>query len=124
MIRDPYITDILLTKKTWELRGSPTKVRGRIGLIKSKSGHVFGEAELSDVIGPLSYGDLLSSWEIGTHDRGELKQSGCPPYVDKDGSSRTYAWILANVTTYQPPVPYRHPSGAITFVDLKSALKL
>lgn len=122
MIRDPYVTDILLGKKTWELRGAATKVRGRIGLIKSKSGHVFGEAEIIDVRGPLSLRDLLMSWQIGPHDREELKQAERVPYLDKDGSSRTFAWILGSVVTYQPPVPYRHPSGAITFVDLRNAL--
>lgn len=124
MIRDPYITDILLSKKVWELRGTPTKVRGRIGLIKSKSGHLFGEANLVDVIGPLSYIELISSWQIGPHDQKELIESEQAPYRDRKGSTRTFAWVLSNVISYQPPIPYRHPLGAITFVDLKKALAL
>ena len=122
IIRDPYITDILLNRKVWEMRGMSTRIRGRIGLIKSQSGLVFGEAELTDVRGPLSYIELIESWQVGPHDREELKQTGNVPYRHNDGSSRTFAWVLENVITYQPPVSYRHPSGAITFVDLKRAL--
>lgn len=118
MIRDPYITDIIVGKKIWELRGFKTKVRGRIGLIKSRSGKVFGEAKIERVIGPLSLQDLILSWEIGPHDTDELDGADAPPYVDQTGQSKTFAWCLTDVKSYQPPIPYSHPSGAVTFVDL------
>lgn len=124
MIRDPYVTEILLHKKSWELRSSPTKFRGRIGLIKSKSGHIFGEAELVDVLGPLSFKELLNNWQIGPHDLEQLSQSRTHPYSDQRGFSRTFAWVLENVVSYQPPIRYRHPPGAITFVNLERALDL
>lgn len=119
MIRDPYLTDIITQKKCWEIRGFQTKVRGRIGLIKSKSGHVFGEAKLVNVLGPLTLDQLLSTPEIGPNDLAELEQTVKLPYLDEFGSSKTFAWVLTDIISYQPPVPYKHPSGAVTFVDLE-----
>jgi hypothetical protein len=121
MIRDPYITDILLQRKIWEIRGRRTKVRGRIGLIKSGAQHIFGEATLTDVIGPMLFQALLDSWQIGPHDQAELQIHQKLPYVTSDGKSKTFAWIFENIICYEFPIPYRHPSGAVTFVDLKKA---
>ncbi|WP_084782521.1 ASCH domain-containing protein [Roseivivax halodurans] len=119
MIRDPYLTDIVAQKKCWEIRGFQTKIRGRIGLIKSRSGHVFGEATLADVLGPLTLEKMFNTPEIGPNDLAELEQTMELPYADEFGNSKTYAWVLTNIVAYQPPVPYQHPSGAVTFVDLE-----
>ena len=54
LIKPPWIEKILSGQKTWEIRGSRTKVRGTIGLIKSKSGMVVGVADLVDCVGPIS----------------------------------------------------------------------
>lgn len=118
MVRDPYLTDIITQKKTWEIRSFRTNIRGRIGLIKSGSGHVFGEAVINEVLGPLNFEQLLEHQEIGPNDMAELKESDIIPYVDGNGRSKTYAWVLSEIISYQPPVSYRHPSGAVTFVDL------
>lgn len=118
MIRDPYLTDIISQKKTWEIRGFSTNIRGRIGLIKSGSGHVFGEAKIDHVVGPLSLEQLLNSTEIGPHDMSELEESRTLPYFDDRGLSKTFAWVLQGIRAYEPPVAYHHPSGAVTFVDL------
>jgi hypothetical protein len=122
MIRDPYISDILQGKKRWELRGFATRIRGPIGLIKSASGRVYGQCILRECIGPLELDELLRSSEIGPHDLQELQQSGKLPYSDAEGRSSTYAWVLDEVQAYSEPIPYRHPSGAITFVDLTRAI--
>jgi hypothetical protein len=36
----------------------------------------------------------------------------CVPY------KKMYAWVLENPVRYQEPVPYRHPQGAVKWVDL------
>lgn len=118
MVRDPYLTDIISQRKTWEIRSFSTSIRGRIGLIKSGSGHVFGEAKIDHVVGPLSLEQLLNHTEIGPHDVSELEKSGTLPYSDDQGLSKTFAWVLKSIRAYEPPVAYRHPSGAVTFVDL------
>lgn len=122
LIRDPYISDILNGRKCWELRSFPTRIRGRLGLIKSTSGRVFGECILKECLGPLDLDTLLQSTEIGPHDLEEIRNSGATPYLDREGRSSTYAWVLDNVQAYAQPVPYRHPSGAVTFVDLERAI--
>jgi hypothetical protein len=121
LIRDPYISDILTGRKRWELRGFPTRIRGPLGLIKSTSGRVFGECVLRECLGPIDLETLLHSPEIGPHDLTEIQCAGEAPYTDADGRSSTYAWVLDDVRAYSQPVPYRHPSGAVTFVDLARA---
>ena len=48
------VDKILDGEKTWEIRGSRTKVRGQIGLIASGSGTVIGVGDLMDCVGPLT----------------------------------------------------------------------
>ena len=56
LIKEPWISMILEGKKTWEIRGSATKRRGRIALVASGTGTVVGTCDLVDVVGPLSRG--------------------------------------------------------------------
>ena len=119
MIREPWVSQILMSRKSWELRGVTTKVRGRLALIRSKSGLVVGEAELVDCIGPLSLETLLSTGALSQMEKDEIEQQGRPPYVQTDDvTSKTFAWVMSNPILYSRPIPYKHPSGAITFVDL------
>lgn len=48
IIKSPWIELILEGKKTWEIRGSNTKIRGPIVLIKSGSKKAFGEVNIID----------------------------------------------------------------------------
>ncbi len=61
IIKEPYTDLILSGVKTWEIRGSRTHKRGKIGLIKSGSGTIIGEADLVDCIGPLSLQEFLNN---------------------------------------------------------------
>ena len=38
--KSPHVENILSGKKTWEIRGSNTRIRGEIALIKSGSGTI------------------------------------------------------------------------------------
>jgi hypothetical protein len=119
LIREPFISLILTSRKRWELRGTPTKIRGRIGLVKSGSGLIFGECKIVRCDGPIDYLELLKSSDLSCQEKEALRRDGRPPYLQKGGStSRTYAWVLSEPRVYREPIPYRHPSGAITFVDL------
>ena len=88
LIRSPWIDMILEGRKTWEIRGSNTHIRGRIGLIRSGSGLVIGTRDLIDVEGPLSI------TELRRHVRNHLIPldwlRGGLPY------RKTYAWVLRN----------------------------
>ena len=48
IIKAPWIDYILSGKKTWEIRGCNTKIRGEIALIQSGTGKIYGTVELVD----------------------------------------------------------------------------
>lgn len=108
LIRSPHIEKILGGNKSWEIRGSRTKIRGRIGLIRSRSGTVVGTCELIDCIGPLSKEEL----------RRNARRAGMKPEEVELPYSRTFAWVISNPQYLKTPVPYRHPSGAVIWVTL------
>ena len=119
LIREPYLSFILMGKKRWELRGSRTSIRGPIGLIRSGSGLLVGECEIVACEGPLELETLQNSPNLSYEERRELAGEDHVPYVRKiDGTSKTFAWVLIKPKIFERPVPYRHPSGAITFVDI------
>lgn len=105
IIRSPWIDLVLQGEKTWEIRGANTCIRGRIALIKSGTGCVFGTVELVDCL-PL---DLMNyQGHIAEH-RVTAVQS--LPYP------KTFAWVLARSVPFEQPVPYRHPKGAVIWVN-------
>lgn len=114
LIRRPWIDKILDGEKTWEIRGSRTSVGGQIGLIASGSGTVVGVCDLSGCIGPLTADEF----------RKNAKKAGKRPSEVTLGYYRqTYAWVLKNARRLQRPVPYKHPSGAVIWVRLETAVE-
>lgn len=107
-IREPWISLILSGKKTWELRSRDTQVRGRIALIRKGSGTVVGVAEIIGTLPKLSRADLIANAK---------KHRTSPSEVYKDGKHTT-AWVLRGAKPLQKPVTYRHPSGAVIWVNL------
>ena len=108
IIKKKWLDLILAGKKTWEIRGCKTTIRGKIALIESGTGMIVGEAELVDVIGPLSKNDLL----INT------KRHRVPTESIKLGVqyAKPHAWALKNAKRYQKPKSYTHPQGAVIWV--------
>lgn len=111
IIREPWVSLILSGKKTWEIRGSNTARRGRIGLIRSRSLSVVGHCVLQDSIGPLELDDLLKFTEKHRIPRDELLSAGLP-------YRRTFAWIMADPVYFETPRPYRHRSGAVIWARI------
>jgi len=114
MSKSPHVENILAGKKTWDIRGSNTKIRGKIALIKSGSGTVVGTCEVLDVIGPIKFSDLEGN--IDKH---------CVP---KDQLTRVfgkykklYSWVLGNAIELPVPLAYEHPNGAIIWVNLNDS---
>ena len=114
LIRPPWIDMILDGKKTWELRGSRTTAHGVIALIAAGSKHIVGTARLSDVVGPSpspsSGADHLTAFlRLGA----DLRRP------------RRYAKASRTVTAVRRlprPVRYKHPSGAVIWVNLPPRL--
>ena len=114
LIKTPWIDKILAGTKTWELRGSNTHVRGKIALIQSGSGTVVGTCELVNVVGPLSKAELTR----------RTRKHGVSPSLLRQGVRyrKTYAWVLEKARRLRRPVPYKHPMGAVIWVNLPDGI--
>lgn len=106
IIKKPWIDLILDGKKNWEIRGSNTKIRGEIEIIQSGSGLVVGKCEIRDCI-KLSLNEYKDNL-----DKHCIKKITELPY------NKTYAWVITNCKRYEIPRPYKHPRGAIIWVNL------
>ncbi len=107
IIKSPWIDLIFEWHKTWEIRGSNTNIRGEVALIKSGTGMIFGTVDVVDSI-PLT--ESLYETSFGEH---RIKENyNQLPY------KKPYAWILENPVVYPEPIPYKHPQGAVIWVNL------
>lgn len=106
IVKRPWVDYILDGKKTWEVRGSNTTMRGEIELIQSSSGLVVGKCE------------IIGCKELSLSDYQNNKDKHCIPYTSTLPYKRTYAWIITKAERYSQPKKYKHPKGAITWVNL------
>ncbi len=114
IIKEPWIDLILSGEKVWEVRGTDTRIRGTIALIKSGSGTVVGLCDLKDVIGPLSLHKIRRTKPF--HAIPSNKIMNKLPYPN------TYAWVLDNTIGLRKPVFYHHPRGAVIWVNLPNTV--
>lgn len=112
LVKDPHATSILDGEKLWEIRGSGTKIRGRVGIAKSGTGRIYGTVE---VIGSqeVTLDDLLTSPCLPASEHAMFERRG-------QVYPRPHAWILKDARWYDVPVPYFHPQGAVIWVNLSS----
>lgn len=112
IIDEPWIGLILAGRKTWEMRKTGRKIRGPIALIRKGSGHVVGVAEVTDCRPAIATREAYAAAE---------PHHGIPP----ERQERAFAdgwrtpWVLANARKLARPVPYKHPSGAVIWVNLQ-----
>lgn len=110
IIADPWIGYILDGTKTWEMRSSDTALRGAFAIIRKGTGAIWGTASLVDV------GQALTPTEmIATFDKHRI-----PTDMIRSGAAAKWnvPWILDGVRRLVAPVPYDHPNGAVTWVNL------
>lgn len=110
VIRSPWVDHILAGRKTWEMRTRATSIRGRIALIKAGSGLIHGTAELVECLPSLDLEQLRATQAFHA-----IPASGIE---DALANRWTTPWVLRDVRRLASPVPYNHPSGAVTWVDL------
>jgi hypothetical protein len=108
IIDEPWIEMIIAGKKTWEMRSRNTAVRGRIGLIRKGSKTVVGVADLVGTLPKLSLSDLTANVD---------KHRVSASEIDDEFKHNT-AWVLERAEQVRQPVPYRHPAGAVIWVNL------
>ncbi len=106
IIKKVWLDKIFDEGKTWEMRSTRTKVRGKVGLIESGSGLIIGEAIL---IG-CSYFPIKPNNKY--YDRHKVKNVELL-------KKWKYPWILSDAKRYDTPVKYKHPQGAVVWVNIK-----
>lgn len=108
IVKEPWISLILSGKKIWEIRSSNTKIRGKIALIKSGTGLIFGMVDLVDSkrLEVLDYHNSKDKHHIENTEDEPL------PY------KKIWAWVLENPVIFERPIPYKHPQGAVIWVNL------
>jgi hypothetical protein len=95
--------------KLWEMRSTKTSVRGRIALIEAGSGLISGETLLIDCREALT----RETAEIFKH----MHQVEDLSLLEK----WKFPWVLMNARKYLNPIKYKHPRGAVIWVDLTKA---
>ena len=108
IVRPPWIDFLLKGTKTWEIRGSATRIRGRIALIRAGSGLVVGTADLVDCR-PLTQEEFRHAT---VYHRIPASQT---PHV---AYKQIFAWVMRHPEAFTEPIFYRHPRGAVIWVDL------
>lgn len=110
IIKQTWLDLILEGGKTWEMRSSNTSVRGRIALIEAGTGTVKGVAELVRTKGPCSDEEML--------DHEHMHKIPSADISKPEMSKWRMAWVLQDAIAVSKPIPYRHPNGAVTWVNL------
>jgi hypothetical protein len=115
LIAEPWIDRILSGRKTWEMRRRACHYRGPIALIRSRSGKVVGVAEVANSLPSLDTREDYAAAEpyhaIRLDEQAAAFEAGW----------RT-PWVLVNVRSLTSPVPYKHSSGAVIWVNLDDAV--
>ena len=112
IIKKEWLDLILTGSKTWELRSVATKKRGLIGLIESGSGLIVGTANLVDVMPKIETESVLN--ETWINHRFDLGDDSFECFKWR------FPWVFSEAERLLLPVPYSHPMGAVTWVNLES----
>jgi hypothetical protein len=110
IIDTPHIENILSGKKIWEMRSTSTKQRGHIALIRKGSGKIIGTAELTETVGPLETDAMLANQSKHLISAERILSGAVAKWK--------YGWVMKNAKFLDEPVDYRHPSGAVIWVNL------
>ena len=107
IVKNPWLDLILSRDKTWEIRDSQTKQRGKIHLaLSGAGGRIVGQCHITDSV---------------AIDKITLRTT-FPKHRIKDLARITYrrphAWVLSKARRYMKPFIYSHPHGAIKWVRL------
>lgn len=105
IIKAQWLDKIFNHGKTWEMRSARTKTRGKIQLIESGTGMIVGECEIT-----------------GYHEvkKEDFEKTIIHHKVDDFLllEKWKWAWHISNVIKYNKPIHYKHPQGAVIWVNL------
>ena len=109
-----WVSLILAGRKTWEMRSQATNLRGTIGLIRKGAGQVWGVADLVDCGTALTEEQMLNSIE-----RHQIPES---MILSGEVGAWRIPWVLERAISFDHPVPYDHPNGAVKWVHLNESV--
>lgn len=105
VVKKVWLDKIFDEGKVWEMRTTRTNIRGKVGLIEAGSGLVVGEVFIWGTQNiPISEGENFIQYHQ-VEDLELLKKW-------------KYAWFLRSAKRYETPIPYKHPQGAVIWVNL------
>lgn len=112
IVDEPWMSYILKGEKTWEMRKTRCKIRGPVALIRKGSGQVVGVAEVADSLPPIASLAVFAAAE---------PKHRIPPARQPRSFAEGWRnpWVLAKARPLQRAVSYRHPSGAVIWVNLE-----
>ena len=110
IVKKQWLDLIFSGLKIWEMRATRTSVRGTIGLIEAGTGTVVGTAELVDCGSPLDEKQAAIYRAHHCVDDLELLKKW------------KYPWRLRAAKRFDEPVPYRHPPGAMIWVEVDDGI--
>lgn len=113
IIDEPWISEILSGRKTWEMRGKTWKHRGEVALIRKGSGKIVGMARMTDCLDRLDEAELRRTENLHRIPPAKIAMA-----IDKRW---TIPWVLEDVQPLSEPVAYVHKSGAQTPVNIDEA---
>ena len=115
IVDEPWISEILSGRKTWEMRKRAWKHRGPIGLIRKGSGLIVGVATMTGCLPELSSHEAYAAAEA---------KHRIPPGRQARAFSDGWRtpWELQNARPLKSPVRYIHPNGAVISVNLEPAV--
>jgi len=102
-VRQPHIDKLLDGSKTWEMRSTITKYRGRIYLLSG--GLILGEIDLIGCLRPLKLKERRAyKHKHQCDDLSVLEKWSIP-------------WVMESPMRYAQPKPYKHPKGCVNWVN-------
>lgn len=102
---------ILNDEKTWEIRGTGTQIRGRVGVIFSRTGMIHGSVEVAG--SSLLLREDFEMYRKLHRIEGKFEDL---PY------NKPHIWYLKNAVRFAEPIPYQHPQGAVIWVNLEGSM--
>lgn len=108
IIKQKWLNKIFSGDKTWEIRSSNTNIRGKIYLIQSGTKHIYGECE------------IVNSVKIDLTTYKNSTKHCITSNLDALPYKNTYAWVICNAKKYEIPIPYKHPMGAVIWVNIEN----
>jgi hypothetical protein len=107
IIRKEWLDRIFDDGKIWEMRSRVNRYQGWIALIEAGSGLIVGQAFIHASLSPCDEKTLHAGKSFHQVDDFSLLKKWC------------YPWQLSMAERYHKPIPYKHPKGAVIWVDVK-----